>query len=103
MGVDVEEIAEKVLKSRRLYMKEKEEILAINSSLGEIESSVRIWSIKEAMSKAIGINLAQSWEKVGIKEVGQNESLVFMEKHEYTAIHDTLDNHLFTMIIENIK
>jgi len=102
VGVDVEEITEKVLKSRRLYMKEREEILAKNSSLGEIEASIRIWSIKEAMSKALGINLAQSWEKVEIKDVGQNESLVFMEKHEYTAIHDTLDNHLFTMIIENI-
>ena len=98
VGVDVEEITEKVLKSRRLYMKEREEILAINSSLGETGASVRIWSIKEAMSKALGINLAQSWEKVEIKDIGQNKSLVLMEKREYTAIHDTVDNHLFTMI-----
>jgi phosphopantetheinyl transferase len=98
VGVDVEEITEKVLRSRRLYMKEREEILAINSSLGEIEASVRIWSIKEAMSKALGINLAQSWERVEIKDVGQNKSLVLIEKREYTAFHDTVDNHLFTMI-----
>ena len=98
VGVDVEEISEKALRSRRLYMNEREEILAKNSSLGEIEASVRIWSIKEAISKAFGINLAKAWEKVEIKDVGQNKSLVFMEKHEYTAIHDVLDNHVFTMV-----
>ncbi len=103
VGVDVEEISAKALRSRQLYMKEKEEILVRNSSLGEIEASVRIWSIKEAMSKALGINLAQSWEKVEIKDIGQNKSLVLMEEGEYTAIHDTVDNHLFTMIIEIIK
>lgn len=103
VGVDVEEMTEKVLKSQRLYMKEREKILAKNSSLGEIESSVRIWSIKEAMSKALGINLAQSWEKVETKDVGQNKSLVLMEKQEYTAIHDTVDNHLFTMITGIVK
>ena len=103
VGVDVEEITEKALKSRRLYMKEGEEILVRNSSLGEIEASVRIWSIKEAMSKALGINLAQSWEKVEIKDIGQNKSIVLMEKQEYTAFHDTVGNHLFTMIIEIIK
>jgi len=98
VGVDVEEISEKALRSRRLYMKEREEILARNSSLGEIEASIRIWSIKEAICKALGITLAQAWEKVEIKNVGQNKSLVFMEKNEYTAIHDMLDNHVFTMI-----
>jgi phosphopantetheinyl transferase len=103
VGVDVEEISEKAPKSRRLYMKEREELLAVKSSLGEIEASVRIWSIKEAMSKAFGINLAQSWEKVEIKGVGRNRSLALMEKKEYTAFHDTVDNHLFTMIIEIIK
>ncbi|MBW1869957.1 MAG: polyketide synthase dehydratase domain-containing protein [Deltaproteobacteria bacterium] len=98
VGVDVEEISEKVLRSRRLYMKEREEILARNSPLGEIEASVRIWSIKEAISKALGITLAQAWEKAEITDVGQEKSLVFMEEREYTAIHDTLDNHVFTMV-----
>ena len=97
VGVDVEEISEKALKSRSLYMGEREETLARESSLGEIEASVRIWSIKEAMAKALGINLAQSWEKVEVKGVEQNKSLAFMEKKEYTAVHDTVGNHLFTV------
>jgi phosphopantetheinyl transferase len=98
VGVDVEEITEKVLKSRRLYMGEWEEILAKESSLGQIEASVRIWSIKEAMSKALGINLAESWEKVEIKGIGKNRSLALMEKREYAAVHDIVGNHLFTMV-----
>lgn len=103
VGVDVEEISEKALRSRRLYMNEKEEILAKNASIGEIEASVRVWSIKEAMSKALDINLAESWKKVKIKDVWQNRSLVLMEKQEYTAFHDTVDNHLFTIIAEIVK
>jgi len=102
VGVDVEEISEKALRSRRLYMKEREEILARNSPFGEIAASVRIWSIKEAISKALGITLAQAWEKVEIKDVGQNKSLVFMEERGYTAIHDTVNNHLFTMITRGV-
>jgi len=54
------------------------------------------------MAKALGINLAQSWERVEIKDIGQNKSLVLMEKREYTAIHDTVDNHLFTMITRGV-
>ena len=103
VGVDVEEISEKALRSRRLYMNDREEILVRNSPIGEIEASVRIWSIKEAISKALGITLARAWEKAEVTDLGKEKSLVFMDKHEYTVIHDMLNNHLFTLFPGIVK
>ena len=38
--------------------------------MGEIEASIRIWSIKEAVTKALGIKLTEAWKKVEVKEIG---------------------------------
>jgi phosphopantetheinyl transferase len=54
VGVDVEKISTRLLKSQRLYMSEKEQALVQESPLGEIEAAVRIWSIKEAVHRPLG-------------------------------------------------
>ncbi|MBL6967661.1 MAG: polyketide synthase dehydratase domain-containing protein [Desulfobacteraceae bacterium] len=98
VGVDVEEISERVLKSRRLYMNENERCLVKGSPLGEIEASVRIWTTKEAISKALGIGLAESWERVTVKDIGVSESIMEINNKDHAAFHDAIDNHLFTII-----
>jgi len=42
-------------------------------------------------------------EKIVVKDGEQNRTLVLMEKQVYTAFHDTVDNHLFSMVTEAIK
>lgn len=98
VGVDVEEISEKALRSRELYMNEEETSLVKDSPLGEIEASIRIWTIKEAVSKALDIKLADSWERVSVKDVGMNKSNMEIDNEGHTAFHDRVDNHLFTII-----
>jgi 4'-phosphopantetheinyl transferase EntD len=98
VGVDVEEISERVLKSRRLFMTETEKELVRDSSLGEVEASIRVWSIKEAVSKAFGISLADAWEKVVVKDIGRNRSSILMEGRNYTAFHAKVDDHVFTIV-----
>jgi phosphopantetheinyl transferase len=98
VGVDVEEISERVLKSRRLFMSETEKKLVQDSSLGEVVASLMVWSIKEAVSKAFGISLADAWEKVGVKDIGRNRSSLLMEDRDYTAFHDVVDEHVFTIV-----
>jgi len=71
--------------------------------LGAVEASVRIWSIKEAMTKALGMDMAQSWDRVEVRDVGENKSLVLMEQMEYSAWHDSMDNHLFTLITDVVE
>jgi phosphopantetheinyl transferase (holo-ACP synthase) len=79
-------------------MSEKERALVENSSLGEMRASIRIWTIKEAVSKALDLNLADSWKKVLVTDIGLNRSSIVIDGEGHTAFHDTVDNHLFTVI-----
>ena len=97
-GVDVEKISEKALRSQRLYMDKTERSLAQGSALGEMAASVRIWTIKEAVSKALDLDLADSWKRVLVKDIGVNMSRMDIDNKDHTAFHDTIDNHLFTMV-----
>jgi phosphopantetheinyl transferase len=79
-------------------MNENERCLVKGSPLGEIEASVRIWTTKEAISKALGIGLAESWERVTVKDIGVSESIMEINNKDHAAFHDAIDNHLFTII-----
>ena len=99
VGVDVEKISTRLLKSQRLYMSEQEQALVQESPLSEIEAAVRIWSIKEAVAKALGITLAHSWNQVQVKAIGQHESRCQIgEKDFCAAVHGVAGEHVFTIV-----
>ena len=99
VGIDVEAISKRALKSRRRYMSERETILLEEDlPIGEIEASVMVWSIKEAVVKAFGINLADSWERVVVKEIGREKSILYFDGKRYAAFHAKVDKHMFTII-----
>ena len=99
VGVDVERMSERVLKARHLYMSEEEQALVHESHLGEIEAAVRIWSIKEAVTKALDITLADSWNRVQVRAVGQYESSIQIDdKGPITVVHDVVGRHVFTLV-----
>ncbi len=99
IGIDVEAISGRVMNGRRLYMHEEELSLVREHSIGEMEASARVWSIKEAVSKALGIHLAGAWEKTMVLEVGDKQSLFQIDGISQTAIHAVVDSHLFTLVI----
>jgi phosphopantetheinyl transferase len=98
IGVDVEAISERVRRSRDLYMNEKERALVEGSPLGEDEASVRVWTTKEATAKALDMSLAESWEKVSLKHIGVDRSILEIGLKNHTAFHDAIDDHLFTIV-----
>jgi len=49
------------------------------------------------------MDMAQSWDRVEVRDVGENKSLVLMEQMEYSAWHDSMDNHLFTLITDVVE
>jgi len=99
VGVDVERISERVLKSRHLYMSDSEQLLVREAALGEMEAAVRIWTIKEAVAKALDMNLAESWNRVEVCTVGAFESKFQLNDHDFlTAVHETVGRHLFTLV-----
>jgi phosphopantetheinyl transferase len=98
IGVDVEQISERGLKAGRLYMGKEEMALTAASSLGEMEASMRIWSIKEGMAKIMDWPLAASWASVRVQATGRLESRLSVDGVPYRAFHDTVDGHLFTLV-----
>jgi phosphopantetheinyl transferase len=99
MGVDVEKMSTRLMKSRRLYMNKKEQALVQESQLGEIEAALRIWSIKESITKALGMTLADSWHRVRVMAIGQYESSFQIDDNDpCTAVHDIVGQHVFTLV-----
>jgi len=99
VGVDVEKMSERVLKSRSLFMSAQEEALGRASRLGEIETVVRIWSIKEAVTKALDITLTDAWNRVQVRSVGSSESRFQIDDQDpFTAVHAAVGQHVFTLV-----
>jgi phosphopantetheinyl transferase len=99
VGVDVEVMSGRVLKSQRLFMKPSEQDLVRESPLGETESAIKIWSIKEAAAKALQIPLADAWHRVAVLDVGESESRLRVdERQTYSAFHDIVGPHIFTLL-----
>lgn len=99
VGVDVEKASERLLKSRSLYMSDAERFLCGRSPLGEIETAVRIWSVKEAAAKAFDIILADAWRRVEVCTVDSGESRFCVDGQDaLTAVHETVGEHVFTLV-----
>ncbi|MGD0276738.1 MAG: 4'-phosphopantetheinyl transferase superfamily protein [Syntrophales bacterium] len=98
IGVDVEEISERIIKIRRYFMEDKEIALTEDSPLGILNASIRIWSIKEGVTKATDRPLAESWQHVHVDAVGRNKSYLTVKGTQYVAFHDSVDDHVFTLV-----
>ncbi len=98
IGVDVERVSERVMKARHLYMSKEEQALAEKFPPGSLPASLRVWSIKEGLSKAVGLPLAECWKKTEVFQIGENRSLLRYNSSEYFAFHDLVEDHLFTIV-----
>jgi phosphopantetheinyl transferase len=99
VGVDVERISERVLKSRHLYMSRSEQSLVRDAAPDELDAALRIWSVKEAVAKALAMNLAESWNRVRVNAVAPYGSRVQLDGKDFcTAAHRQVGRHLFTLV-----
>ena len=98
IGVDVERLSDRVVKARRIFMGGEELAMTEASSLGLVPASIRVWSIKEGIAKATGRPLAEAWKKVKVECIERRRSLLTVEGVRYKAFHDTVDNHIFTVV-----
>jgi phosphopantetheinyl transferase len=99
VGVDVEKLSDRVLKSLPLHMNDEEQTLILETKLSKIGAATRVWSIKEAAAKALDITLAESWNRIRVRTVGPNESTYQIDdRAPVTAIHDVVGEHVFTLV-----
>jgi phosphopantetheinyl transferase len=99
IGIDVEEITPRVLKGQSHYMNDEEIALVKNHPLGEMEASIRVWSAKEALSKATGLHLVETWRKSAVKEIGMDSSMITIDGKKYKALHGIVEGHMVTIIV----
>ena len=98
IGVDVEEISDRLIKIQDMYMSTDEQDMVRKSSMGQKRAAVRVWSIKEAATKALGISLADSWYRIRVTKTDHHKSSVIADKKKCMAVHDNVGTHVFTAI-----
>jgi 4'-phosphopantetheinyl transferase EntD len=99
VGIDVEPLTAKAFQNRRLFTDESEAALTKHFSEGEAAAALRVWSAKEAAAKALDIPLTLAWGRVKITSLGLNASrLQVADLGTREVIHDTVDDHLFTLL-----
>ncbi|HPC40080.1 MAG TPA: polyketide synthase dehydratase domain-containing protein [Spirochaetota bacterium] len=99
IGIDVEEITPRVLKGREHYMNPDEIALVKGHPLGEMEACLRVWSAKEAVSKASGLHLVETWRKSTVKKIGANQSIIAIEGKNHKALHGIVEGHMVTLVV----
>lgn len=98
VGVDVELISDKAMKSGRLFMDDSEHQLVSRSELGPEHAALRVWSAKEAVAKALDIGLADAWQRVRLLSSKEKESRITIDGNgPFTAVHTKIEDHLFTL------
>jgi phosphopantetheinyl transferase len=101
IGVDVEMVSEKVIRTRHLFMSTRERDLVSLSSLGPERAATRAWTIKEAAAKALGLDLFQAIREVEVVSVGEEEGIMRYREKNYPARHAEGNGYVMTLITCN--
>ncbi len=101
VGVDVERLSSTLLETMHLYMHADEQAMVERSEMDRIHGALRIWSAKEAAAKALGIDLARSWEQTRVSSVSADTSRLLdrASNRTWPVAHATQDDHLFTLLV----
>jgi phosphopantetheinyl transferase (holo-ACP synthase) len=110
IGIDVEPLNSRALRSAGIYMAESEIELLTQSAphppeagnpepLDKAAKALRVWSVKEAVAKALNIPLAEAWQRVAVTRIKAGQSRFRMDSNRSgIARHQTLAGHLFTLV-----
>ncbi len=97
-GVDVETINDRAWRGRSVFMSPSECDLVEQSPLGTVRAAVRVWTIKEAVAKALNTDLPVAWREAAVIALDEKASRVRVRGLEAEADHGEIENHLITLI-----
>lgn len=98
IGVDLEMVSEKVIRTKHLFMSPRERDLISLSGLGLERAAARAWTIKEAAAKALGLHLFQALREVEVVSVGEEEGVMRYQEKTYPARHAEGDGYVMALI-----
>jgi phosphopantetheinyl transferase len=98
IGVDVERVSDKVIRSKRLSMSPGERDLISLSSLGPERAATRVWTTKEAAGKALGLQLFQTLREIEVVKVEREEGVMRYQGKSYLIRHAEGNGYVITLI-----
>jgi phosphopantetheinyl transferase len=98
IGVDLERVSEKVMRTRHLSMSPKEKDLVSRSSLGLERAATRVWTTKEAAAKALGLHLFQAVREVEVVRVGEQRGVMRYREKTYPVRHAEGNEYVITLV-----
>lgn len=101
IGVDIERISEKVIKGWHIFMSPQEQGLISRTHLNAKQTATRAWTMKEAASKALGLDLVQAFREVEAVLIGAEESVMMYQEREIPVVHLEADDHVISLVTLN--
>jgi phosphopantetheinyl transferase len=98
IGVDLEMVSEKAIRTRHLFMAPRERDLISLSGLGPERAATRAWTTKEAAAKALGLHLFQAIQEVKVVRVGEEDGLMRYQGKAYPVRHGEGNGYVITLI-----
>jgi phosphopantetheinyl transferase len=98
IGVDLERVSEKVIRTRHLSMSPKEKDLVSLSRLGPERAASRVWTTKEAAGKALGLHLFQALREVEVVRVGEQRGAMRYQGKAYPVRHAEENGYVITLV-----
>ncbi len=98
LGVDVEPVSERALAVGHLYMSAAEQACVKRSKLGADAAAIRVWTSKEAVAKALDVNLADAWQRVEVHAIGSEKSRLRIDGRPAPDVtHEVVGRHVFSV------
>ena len=98
IGVDLEMVSEKPIRTRYLFMSPRERDLILLSGLGPERAATRAWTIKEAAAKALSLDLFQAIREVEVVRLGEEDGLMRYQGKAYPVRHGERNGYVMTLI-----
>ena len=98
VGVDIEGVSDRIQRVQRLFLGPGEKQLLSRSGLDFQLAATRVWSIKEAAAKALGLHLFQAVREVLVVKMEKEESSLRVQEKTYLAWHSQGDGQAIALV-----
>jgi phosphopantetheinyl transferase len=98
VGVDIEGISNRFQRIRHLFLSPEEEQMLSRSGLEFEPAATRVWTIKEAAAKALGLHLFQTIREVEVVKIEDETALFRVNGKTYQARHSQGEGQVIALV-----